>query len=294
MMRRFTGHPDAKLIFFTFIALLAWASAFAVIRAAANVYSPGAMALLRFLVASGVLALVAPRFGVHVPDKRDWPGLLAMGFGGIFTYHVALNWGEHTVTAGSAAFLVNISPIFVTMFVAIFLHEKVAALRWMGIATCFCGVGFISAGEHGGLGGVLAPGSLLIILAALGASSYMILAKKYLRKYRTFEVTCYCIWGATVLLLGFMPLLIRELPAAPLSATLGVVYMGVAPGALSYAIWSQVLQRLPASSAASLLYLVPIFSVALAWIILRETPSALSLLGGTLVLLGVVAVNWRR
>ena len=92
----------------------------------------------------------------------------------------------------------------------------------------------------------------------------------------------------------FSPLLIRELPAAPLSATLGIIYMGVFPGALSYAIWSQVLQRLPASSAASLLYLVPILSVALAWVILRETPTAMSLLGGALVLLGVVAVNWRR
>jgi drug/metabolite transporter (DMT)-like permease len=70
--------------------------------------------------------------------------------------------------------------------------------------------------------------------------------------------------------------------------------MGVVPGALSYAIWSHVLQRLPASSAASLLYLVPILSVALAWAILRETPSGLALAGGALVLLGVVAVNWRR
>jgi drug/metabolite transporter (DMT)-like permease len=295
--------PDARLVVLIIIALLAWASAFAVIRAAGREYSPGAMALLRFLVASGVLAALAPRFGVRLPDRKDWPGLVAMGFCGIVVYHVALNWGERTVTAGSAAFLVNISPIFIAILAAAFLKEHLAPRQWIGIAVCFLGASLIALSEQGETPAahVSAPapaffstGALLILLAALGASSYMILQKSYLKKYRPFEMTCYAIWGATFILCAFSVQLFHEIQIASRGITLGVIYMGVVPGALAYAIWAGVLQRMNASSAATLLYLVPMLSVGLAWLTLREVPSAAALGGGFIVLFGVAVVNWRR
>lgn len=285
---------NARLIVLVIIALLAWASAFAVIRVAAREYSPGAMALLRFMVASGVLVSLAPRFGVRIPDRRDWPGLGAMGFCGIVVYHVALNAGERTVTAGSAAFLVNISPIFVSIFAVLFLKERLSVLRWLGIAICFGGASVIALSEKGGASGVLSKGALLILLAALGASLYMILQKSYLKKYRAFEMTCYAIWGATFILLIFAPQLFQEVQSASRAVTLGVVYMGVVPGALAYAIWANVLRRMKASSAASLLYLVPLLSLGLAWLLLREVPSTPAVIGGVIILSGVAVVNWRR
>src|SRR5690348_16471872 len=86
-----------------------WASAFVLIRVAIQEYSPGHLALLRFAVASFTLAICASRFGVRMPDKSDWSGLVFMGLCGFTAYNVLLNRGEQTVTAGSAAFLVNTS-----------------------------------------------------------------------------------------------------------------------------------------------------------------------------------------
>jgi len=65
----------------------------------------------------------------------------------------------------------------------------------------------------------------------------------------------------------------------------------VFPAALAYLTWGYVLQRTPASIAASSLYTVPIFAILIGWMVLREVPSALSIVGGVLAFAGVTLVN---
>jgi drug/metabolite transporter (DMT)-like permease len=89
--------------------------------------------------------------------------------------------------------------------------------------------------------------------------------------------------------------LIAELGRAPEIATGAIIYMGFVPGALGYLAWSYVLSRLPSSIAGSFLYLVPPVAALIAWLVLGEVPSAISMTGGALVIGGVVIVNaWGR
>ena len=78
---------------------------------------------------------------------------------------------------------------------------------------------------------------------------------------------------------------------APLKPTLAVVYLGVFPATLAYLTWGYVLKRIPASIAASSFYTIPIFAICLGWVVLREVPSALSIIGGGLAFVGVMLVN---
>jgi drug/metabolite transporter (DMT)-like permease len=71
------------------------------------------------------------------------------------------------------------------------------------------------------------------------------------------------------------------------------VYLGVFPGALGYMTWTYVLSKLPASRAASLLYLVPPIAFTIAWLALGEKPTAMSMLGGIPIVAGVALVNSR-
>src|SRR4051794_14124719 len=84
--------------------LLLWASAFVGIRAGLEAYSPTHLALLRYVSASFVLLLYFYSGKTRLPDKRDLPRILLMGFVGITIYNLALNFGELSVTAGAASF----------------------------------------------------------------------------------------------------------------------------------------------------------------------------------------------
>lgn len=73
-------------------ALLLWASAFAGIRAGLRAYTPGQLAVLRFLTASAVLAIYAAIAHFRRPALGDIPGLIGTGAIGITFYNLALNY----------------------------------------------------------------------------------------------------------------------------------------------------------------------------------------------------------
>ena len=83
------------------IALIVWASAFPGIRAGLDGYAPAHLALLRFLVACTVLTGYAVLRRIRLPEARDLPAICLAGFLGIAFYHVLLNTGELTVSAGA-------------------------------------------------------------------------------------------------------------------------------------------------------------------------------------------------
>lgn len=288
-----TGHPQMKMRAATMliVTLLLWASAFAGIRSALQSYSPGAVILLRFLIASIALIIYAFITRLRLPALRDIPALLLLGFFGITVYQAGLTFGEQTVPAGTASFLISSVPCFTALFAVIFLKERLSRWGWLGVLISFIGVTIISFGTGSGFN--FTPNTLLILLAAFSESVYFIFQKNYLSKYSGIELTAYTIWAGTLFMLVFAPELIQQMPIASLSSTLSIVYMGIFPAAIAYVTWAYTLSHLPASRATSFLNLSPILSILIAWIWLREIPSPLAIWGGMLVIAGVLLVNKR-
>jgi drug/metabolite transporter (DMT)-like permease len=284
-MPRFTSRTLVALAF----ALVVWASAFAGIRAGLRAYSPANLAILRFLVASLVLAVYALIAHFRRPQLRDLPGLALTGAIGITFYNLALNYGETRVTAGAASLLIASTPIWTALAARFWLHEKLTAIGWCGVFVSFAGVALISSGEGEGIH--LSPQALIILAAAVTSALYMILQKHYLGRYSALEFTAYSIWFGTALMLPFGGGLVHTLRVAPVSVTLAVIYLGIFPGALAYVAWAYVLSHGAAGRTATLLYVVPIVAICIAWIWLGEVPRLISLVGGGVALGGVVIVN---
>jgi len=280
---------DTRIIIALGITILLWASSFAAVRASLQAFTPGHIALFRWLIASVLLAVLTLINRIKLPKLKDVPVIFLLGFLGIAAFHTAQNYGQVTVTAGSAAMIVSSVPIFTAILAAIFLREKLKLWGWLSIFISFLGVYLIALGEREGV--KFDPGVIVLLLAAIAAAIYFVLQKPYLLRYSVLQLVTYIIWSGTLMLLVFTPGLIEEVTNAPIEATIAIIYLGIFPSAVAYVSWSYALSRAPASIVASFLYLQPVFAVIIAWIWLNEIPALISIIGGVVTILGVFLVN---
>lgn len=272
------------------LSLLSWASAFVGIRIGLMDYSPGALALLRFLVASFCMALIY----FFLPDKKrllwtDRLQLMLIGVLGIGIYNTCLNYGEQSVSAGLASFVIGLIPVCTIIMSVLFFKERPNGIVWFGIGVSFLGLLFMLAGESAETS--MNSGVLIILVSSLMGGIYNVSQKHYLRRYHSVAVTAWVIWGGTLMLMFFSPDLLKELPQAGYHATLAGVYMGIFPGALAYVAWTYVLARWTTSKAATTLYALPMLSTLLGFLVLHEQPSSISLTGGVVALMGALIAN---
>jgi len=271
------------------VCILVWASAFPAIRLALKAFSPGPLALFRFVVAALALTLYGMRRGSRWPQKMDLVPILLCGILGGAFYHVAHNYGQQTVPAGVAAFLINTSPVFTALLARFFLKEKLLVWGWVGMLISVCGVTLLALRE--GKGFEFDSGAFIVVLAALSASIYTVRQKPLLEKYTALEFTTYVAVAGSLCLMIFLPQCLREIGEAPLKINLAVIYMGLVPAAIGYVCWSYVLSQMPVSTAVSYMYVVPVVVMTMAWLFLNETPGRYALPGGALALGGVILVQ---
>ncbi len=271
------------------VTLVLWSSAFAGIQAALEAFTPGHLALFRFLSASAFMGITAVIRRMRLPALRDLPLILLLGLFGIAVYHTALNYAELRVSAGAAGILIATSPVFTALLAAVFLQERLATWGWLGIVISLGGATLVALGEGGGFN--LEPYALLVLISAVSSAVYFVMMKPLLERYTGLELSTYSIWAGTAMLLFFLPGFPHAVASAPSEAVLAVVYLGVLPGGVAYITWAVALSRTPASVLASFQYLVPVLAVLIAWIWRRESPTIMALAGGAVSLLGVILVN---
>ncbi len=277
-----------KLFLAAAATLVAWASAFAAIGVALESYTPGQIGFSRFFIASVLMAGFALAGKIRVPQRADLPRIGLVALLGIPAYNLLLNYGKQTVTAGSASFIVNIGPVFAALFSVWLLGESVRPWAWVGMALSLTGVGIIALGEHGLS---LNAGAGLLLLAAMAQSLYFVVQKPLLTRYSAREMVAYSFWIGTAVLAFAAGGLPAHFAQAPARASWVLLYLGVFPSFIGFSCWSYVLSHLPASRAASFLYLIPAVTIAIAFFWLHELPRPVALGGGALCLLGVAVVN---
>ncbi|MET1016643.1 MAG: DMT family transporter [Leifsonia flava] len=269
------------------VTVLAWASAFVVIRAVGAHFSPGALTLGRLLVGSIVLGIVLlARRGWVRPSARDWLLLIGCGISWFAVYNIALNAAELELDAGTTAMLVNVGPILIAVLAGTVLREGIPPWLVGGAVVSLVGVVLISIGSQG-----VAVGSgwgiALCLLAAVSYAIGVILQKVVLRRLPALQVTWIACTVGAVVCLPFLAQLVGETVAAPATSVWGVVYLGAVPTALAFTTWAYALSRMPAGRLGVTTYLVPPLTIVIAWAFLAEVPAPLQVVGGVVCLVGV-------
>lgn len=274
------------------ITVLCWASAFVSIRDAGQHLDPGPLTLGRAAVAAVVLLAVWAVRREGLPDRRAWAGIVTSGILWFGVYMIALNWGEQLVDAGTAALIVNIGPILIALLGGWLLKEGFPPRLFLGIAVSFAGVAVVSLSmSRDGAASVL--GVLLCLVSAITYAISVVVQKPTLRYCTSLQFTAFGNAIAAVLCLPFAPLLFSQLEAAPTSATLHVLYLGLFPTALAFLTWGYALRYTTAGKMGATTYVVPAIVVGMSWLFLGEIPTWLTLSGGALALLGVALARSR-
>lgn len=277
-----------------FIAMLVWASAFVGIRVGLHGYSPGALALLRYFVASIAMIplYIFYRSKGCSMNKNEFIRIILIGVFGIGVYNIALNYGEVNIDAATASFIVNQAPVLIVIFAVLFLKERLNFAGWLGFFISCIGVCIIAFSEHEKI--QLQIDVFYIIIATITSAVYTVMQKPLLTKFNGIELTALVIWSGTAVLLVFAPQLTHEVTIAPLFSTFTAIYLGIFPGVIAYTLWSLALARTSASQAGSYLYILPLLTTLVGWICIKEIPSMLSFSGGLVALVGSIIVQFGK
>lgn len=270
--------------------LLFWASAFVAIRHLGHDFSPGALALGRLLVGAVCLAAVPLSRGVPRPGRGDVIAIVVIGVLWFGVYNVALNEGEQRVDAGTAAMLIQVSPVLIALLAALFLGERFTLFLALGLALAFAGVAVIAFSTTPG-GNSDVVGVLLTLLSAVVYSISLVLQKRVVARISAVHVTWLACTVGAIATLPFAGQLVSEAADAPASSLWWLVYLGVFPTAIAFTTYAYALQHMTASSLGVTTYLVPPITIVLGVLFLSEAPPTMAYLGGALALVGVAVAR---
>ena len=276
---------DGRVVAAVVFTVLAWASAFVVIRFVAYDFTPGGLSLGRLLV--GSLALTAMMAGRRVVRMtgREWAlvGLIGVAWFGV--YNIALNAGERRVDAGTAAMLIQLAPIMIGILAGVLLGEGFPRRLVVGGLVAFAGTLVIGISTSTGEADV--AGVLLVLLSATVYAVAMVAQKVVLGRVPGLQVTWLACVIGTVVCLPFAGSLLGDLRAADSPAILSVAYLGLVPTALAFSTWAYALGRTSAGRLGVTTFAVPPVAIGLGWLFLGEVPTLLAVAGGALALVGV-------
>ena len=269
--------------------IIAWGMSWVSVRTVLTELDAGQVGALRYLIASAVMLPVWLYRGRPLPDKSDLGLVTLLGLFGFCLYNLGVNFGEKTVDAGTGSLLISFQPILVIVIGVLLRREVVSLVAWIGILISMAGVIMTAVGGSAGL--TLNFGTILILGAALSSAIQTLINKALTKRYHALDVTTWAIWIGTLGLLPFS----HDLPEAwgrlSTNGLLHLIFLGVVPAALCYTLFAWVLTRVPIATAMSSVYAIPVFSLIFGWSMLGEQPTALTLIGGAVTIVGVAWVQ---
>ncbi|MCP4259981.1 MAG: DMT family transporter [Planctomycetes bacterium] len=283
-----------KLLFTT----LFWGGTFIAGKVVSENVGPFSIAFQRFAIASIFLILLTWKIEGKLPTLKKFQILpvILLGMIGIFTYNVMFFKGLKIIEASRAALIVATCPVFITIFSAIFLKEKINLVKGFGIIISVCGaIVVISKGNIGqifrtGLG----RGELYIFCCVVSWATYSLIGKVLMKTLSPLASVSYsAVVGAVALFVPacFVEGVLRNFSHQSLLDWSCISYLGIFGTVIGFVWYYQGVQHLGPTKASLFINFVPIFAIVCSFIFLHE-PITISLVVGTvLVISGVYLTN---
>lgn len=261
-----------------------WGGSYLFMRISAASFGPLPLVDLRLFLGAMVLAPFLWRERAHFAAAR-WGKIAAIAAINSAIPFLLFAWGAERAPAGVGAIVNSMAVPFAALAAFALLGERIGGRRALALLAGLVGVAVLAGGHIAGasLGAAVAAGTLASLCYGVSAN----LIKRYLSDLPPIALA-----GATLTCgaVALAPFALASWPSAPLPAHvwLSGVLLGVLCTGIAYALYFRLIQRLGATRAAMVIYLVPIFGMAWAWLFLGEPLTANMALGGALILGGLV------
>ncbi len=286
-----------------FIAILAVSTASIFIRLAQQDAPSLVIAAVRLTLASLALApfaLLRHRDEIRSLTRREW--ILAILSGLFLSVHFA-SWItslEYT-TVVSSVVLVSTGPLWVALLSPIFLKEIPSRWAWIGMGLALLGGMVVGLGDSCSLSGfrpscpplsdLLAGsaflGNFLALLGAWTVAGYLMIGRNLRAKISLVPYIFIVYSVAALALLVYVAAAGQTLLGYPQLTYLWMLCLALIPQLVGHSTYNWALRYMPASLVSVTTLGEPIGSAILAFFILGESPSALTLLGGAFILAGI-------
>ncbi len=296
-----TTHFSPLLVLFLGILAVSTASIF--IRFAQKEASSIVIAAYRLSLATLLLLPVALRSSRHeLVHLRSRQIILILLSGVFLAFHFAtwITSLEYTTVASSVV-LVTTTPLWVGIFSPLILRERLARFVAMGLVVALLGgilVGMSESCTLSTLGFACPPlstfaqgstfwGNFLALSGAIFAAAYLLVGRS-LRPTLSLIAYISTVYGVAAVALVAMAIFSGQ-PLFGFSPWVYLAFLALAvfPQLLGHSSFNYGLRYLSAALVSVALLGEPIGSTILAFIILKEVPTALEVVGGVVILVGI-------
>jgi drug/metabolite transporter (DMT)-like permease len=271
-----------------------WSGNFVVASGLAQSIHPFSLAFFRWSTAAFIFTPFALK-----SVKRDWPiikkhfwFILVVATIGISLFNTLIYFAGRTSTAINLSLIALTFPIFILIISAFVFKEKISGLKLMGILIVLSGVSLIIS--KGDLLVLLDlefnVGDPLMLLAAFTFAVHSILLKSKPKALSIISIQYSTFFLGAIVLLPFYVFSSNQQSIFELdkSVLLSILYIASCASIISFVSWNKAIEKIGASNAGLIYFLMPLFSGLLAWVILGEALSWYHLLSAFLIVFGIM------
>lgn len=241
---------------------------------------PVTVSLLRALPAGLLLLLIVRK----LPARQLWRKITILGALNFAVFFPLLFLSAYRLPGGVAATVIAIQPLIVIGLARVFLRSPVYALSLIAAIAGLLGVALLVIGPEATLDPI---GLLAGFGAALCMAAGVVLSRKWQPPVSLMTFTAWQMTAGGLLLLPMAIFLEPPLPELTSNNLLGLAYLGLIGGALTYFLWFRGISRLEPSAVSVLIFLSPLTAIGLGWSLLDQHLSLVQISGAAIVLASV-------
>jgi len=203
----------------------------------------------------------------------------------ILGYFLAIQY----LTIASAVLLLYSSSIWIVIFSHFILKEKIIKRTFFALCISFLGLVLVVSPQN-----FFLKESFIGSLSGLGAGIGMGLVYTLSKTFKKYDKVSLTFWQNLIAIPFVLPLLLIDLPKFSYFDFGIVLLLGTLFTAVPFILIFKGFNKINAQKGSIIIMLDIVFSIIFGWIIFKEVPTNLAIIGGALILIGTYFVTIRN